>query len=422
VTPRDRGGPGDWTPGDGWDYDPQRKLVLPLASRGEASGPQEPGEHRAGPAGSRRKRMVAGLAARAVCGALACLILLLCDGVLPTPLPELLATVPLLFIEDLSGLLEGRKAAFPASIRDARRQWFLVAVAYAVLLVIVLDIEGALVRAAGGGVLLLGLLDLLTGAAMGALIGWRSPRRAAGIIVETAWLAGLLGAVADLGLLGSRDFHHVHDGAALVVVVAVNGMVLAVSGVLGYLALRAGRARPARGAALGGLVLLAVIVVAAYVLPPSPGRATGASRLAAGIYLVKRPVAVTPSLAVTLVYVQVIRSGRAAFVLTYRNTGRSPEYLSCTGFSDPGAVSVTLSDGSVMRARATYCSDHPRATQKVAPGQSVTSYAVFAASAGLARPFSFHWYLGHRPSGTILRVDLTGHAVFNLGRHSPQPG
>jgi hypothetical protein len=184
----------------------------------------------------------------AACGLVSFVILLLASG-LPRPLPDLLAAVPVLFVDYAASVADTRNIRWPASPGDLlrTRTWYLAGIGYAALLVIVADLEYVVLKLAGGTVLGLALLDIATAAVMGVLIGRRSPGHPVWTIVETAVGASLLGTVFDLAVLGSRQFSHVHGGAPPAAVVLENGAVFVVSGLLGYLGLRAvRRLRPPR--------------------------------------------------------------------------------------------------------------------------------------------------------------------------------
>jgi hypothetical protein len=219
--------------------------VAEAAAEGATTG--APAEAAAGPE-SAGATAAARILALVTCGLIAFVLLLLADG-LPRPLPELLAAVPVLFVDYVASAAEARKIRWPASLGDLlrTRTWYLAGIGYAALLVIAADLEYIFLKLAGGSVLELGLLELATGAVMGVLIGWQLPGRPVWTIVETAFLAALLGTVFDLAVLGSRQFRHVHGGASPAAVVLENGAVFAVTGLLGYLGLRAvRRLRPPR--------------------------------------------------------------------------------------------------------------------------------------------------------------------------------
>ncbi|MGD0605759.1 MAG: hypothetical protein ABSA53_19455 [Streptosporangiaceae bacterium] len=423
--------PGDRRPGGGMYYDPEYRLWLPSASRdadrraGKTLSVPAP-EETASDRKSFRRTAVPRLLAAAICGGLASLILLLGGSILQKPQVESFAVVPVLFVDYVVSELDERRIALPAPLRDVLRNRLLAIAGYAALLVAADYIEGVLLQAAGGSVSALGLLNLGTGAAMGVLIGWRSPRHAVWTIAGVAYTASLLGAAADLGFLGSQRFRQIHAGASLTEVVIVSGTVFAVSGTLGYLGLRVKRHRaahergggedtPVRDAratgnqvktrrnriSAGVLALLALTAVIAYALSSS-----GGAQLAPGSYPVNRQISSSHQLILTVTGVQVAKNGTATLFITYRNTGSSPESLTCGGYSERSAAAAVLSDGQVIYSEATYCSDHPGKERTVSPGRSVLSYAVFADASDLAHPFTFYWSAGIL-SGTIPQVSLT---------------
>jgi hypothetical protein len=379
-------------------YDPDHRLWLPPASPPPA---QEEGTK------SLRRTAAPRLLAVAICGGLASLILLLGGRFLQKPLVETFALVPVLFVDYVVGELDERRIALPPPLRSR----LLSIAGYAVLLVAADYIEGAFLQAAGGTVSALGLLNLGTGAAMGVVIGWRSPRHAVWAIAGVAYTASLLGGTADLAFLGSQRFGQIHAGGSLTEVVIVSGTASAVSGTLGYLGLRVKRHRAAHEGAprnhrryliaiIGGVLVLLVAV--AYALMSS----AGGPQPAPGSYPVNRQISSSHQLMLTLTSAQVARNGTATLYITYTNIGSSPQTLTCGGYSERSAGAVVLSDGQVMYSRATYCSAHPGKKQTVPPGRSVLSYAVFAVASDLAHPFTFYWSAGVL-SGTVPDVSLT---------------
>ena len=403
-------------------YDPKYQLWLPSASR-DVLAPAETASDRK----SFRRTAVPRLQAAAICGGLASLILLLGGSILQKPQVESLAVVPVLFVDYVVSELDERRTALPAPLRDLLCNGLRAIVGYAALLVAADYIEGLLLQAAGGSVSALGLLNLGTGAAIGVLIGLRSQRHAVWTIVGVAYTASLLGAAADLGFLGSQRFRQIHAGASLTEVVIVSGTVFAVSGTLGYLGLRVKRHRAARERGVGDdtsvretrangnpaktrrnrisagvLALLALTAAVAY----APRSSSGGAQLAPGGYPVNRQISSSHQLILTLTGVQVAKNGTAILVMTYRNTGSSPESLTCRGYSERSAAAAALSDGRMIYSESTYCSDHPGKELTVSPGRSVLSYAVFADASDLAQPFTFYWSAGIL-SGTIPQVSLT---------------
>jgi hypothetical protein len=215
---------------------------VPLESSPPAHRPSEPKEDTTGQQ-EHQESPASRVLALMICGGLALLVLLLSNQVVPEPLNEILALLPVLFVDYVAGMLGSRKFEPPKSIRDivGKRTWYLSALASAALLVIVADVEGAVLSAVRGTTLVLGLLDILDGIGMGILIGWRPLQRPVLTILGTAFGAALLGGIFDLLVLGQHQFTQVHGGAALIAVVAVSGAVFAVTGLLGYLARRSWR-------------------------------------------------------------------------------------------------------------------------------------------------------------------------------------
>jgi hypothetical protein len=345
---------------------------------------------------------------------------------LQKPVLEDFALLPVLFVEYTVSQLDGRKLGFPEPIRRTLP----AVIAYAVLLVIADDIEGLLLQAAGGSVSGLGLLNLVTGAALGALIGWRSPRQAIWTILEASLAASILGAVVDLLLVSPQRFHQVHGGGSLAEVVLVSGAAFAASGVLGCLGLRVSRlllhpaaaGEPAAtlppgtrrdagaatehdrtrmvllGLSLAALIACVICAVAPWSHDPGP--------LPSGLYPLNRQVSSASGIVVTMVGVRIAPSGKTAFLLTYQNEGSGPETLACTGFTDP--ATVTPREGQAVQSAATYCSDHPDSGKTLAPGGVLHSYAIFTSDRDLSRPFSFGWQAGSL-SGTVPRITLARH-------------
>jgi hypothetical protein len=352
----------------------------------------------------------------AICGALTLLLLLACGYLLPKPLVELAAMIPVLFVEYVVGVLETRKLTFPASVRAVLRRRILNAIGYALALLFVADVEGLILQAIGGSVSVLALLNVVTAIAMGVLIGWRNSHDAIWIIVEASYAASLLGGFLDLRFLGSQRFDQVHAGASLLVVVLVSGTVFAAGGIVGYLGQRqwqllrtpvgernAGPAERSRHIIrLGTIVLLAVIVGSSSVLVAA---ASNVGSPASGFYVVNQRIAADSSLVLTLYTVLVRPDGIAVFYLAYEDTSSSPLRLSCRGYSDPFPDTVKLSDDRVIHAQTTYCSLYPDQTLTLLPDLSVLSYVTFPDARDLGRPFTFHWAAGQL-SGTISGLRL----------------
>lgn len=403
-------------------FDENHRLWLPAGSRAKVSTSSALTET------DDNRTVAPRLLAVAICGALASLVLLLGGNLLQKPMLESLALVPVLFVDYVIGELEGRKIGFLTPISDLLAATMRPAAVYTALLLVASYAEGAALRGAGGSVSTLGLLDLGTGIALGALIGWRSPRHAIWIILETSFVAGLLGTLIDLALLHPEQFRLVHAGASAAEVILVNGTAFAASGILGYLAPRVRRLRrpstvaghsagelasshdplahsgkAPRRVGVIGLALLALTGVAAYGIASSPGRG---DQLTPGLYPVNRQISSASAVVLTLTGVQVAKDGKATFFITYSNTGASPQLLTCAGYADPSAAAITPSDGHAVHSVATYCSDHPGHEQEVTSSQPLMSYAIFAGTKGLTGPFTFHWRAGIL-SGTISHVSLS---------------
>lgn len=183
-----------------------------------------------GPSGSSRSGIpVANLIAIAVTAALVFLILILLDGVVASPMPELIATIPMFFLDHTATAIARRKFDWPTLNGPLHtRPWYIAGVGYAALLLMVSLLEGALLNAVGGNLSQLGLINIATGVAAGVLIGWRSAgNRPVWTIIEAGFLVGLLGVLFDLVLLGREGSHAVHGRVAPLYLVMVNGLVFA---------------------------------------------------------------------------------------------------------------------------------------------------------------------------------------------------
>ena len=234
------------TPDDRYYLSERHGLWLPTDSSLPAEDASPPKEDTTE---QRRESPASRVLALAICGGLALLILLLGGQVVPKPLGEVFALVPVLFVDYVSDLVGKRKFELPKSFRDItrKRTWYLSALVYAALLVIVADLEYVVLRPAGGGTPELGLLDIANGVGLGVLIGWQPGRRPVVMIVADSYGAALIGGILNLAILGQHDFTLAHDGGALISVVAVSGTVFAVMGFFGYLALAGWRRlRPPR--------------------------------------------------------------------------------------------------------------------------------------------------------------------------------
>ena len=226
----------------------EHRLWLPKG-HGEAIDP--PDEEAAVPAGSARSPFpVAYLIAVAIAAVLIVLILIFLRDVIPSPLPELIATVPIAFIDLAARTIERRRLEWPSlQAFFGPRPWYITGIGYGALLVIVSLVEGALLQAVGGNLGQLVLINIVTGVAMGVWIAWRfGPHgRPVLTIIEAAFVAGLLGVLFDLILLGREGSGEVHGGAAPLYLVIMNGLLFAGTGLVGYLGLSVWRRlRPPR--------------------------------------------------------------------------------------------------------------------------------------------------------------------------------
>jgi hypothetical protein len=236
-------------PGSRAYWNDEYKLWLPGGQQKRADPSQRPGPEP--PPSSRRHFPVAHLVALAVTAVLVVLILVFLDDLVPKPLVELIALVPILFFDLIARTIERRKLEWPTVTRSVLgpRPWYISGVGYAALLLIAAEAAGALLQGVGGTVTLLGFLNIVIGVAMGVLIALRFEPRGRPLltILETALLASVLGGLFDLILVGRERFSEVHGGAALIVVVIVNGLVWTVTGITGYLGMTAlRRLRPPR--------------------------------------------------------------------------------------------------------------------------------------------------------------------------------
>ena len=135
-------------------------------------------------------------------------------------------------------------------------------------------------------------------------------------------------------------------------------------------------------------------------------RSTAPAGLGPGVYQVNRQFYNDGSLILSLDRVQISQQGKAVFYVTYSNIGSSPQALTCQGGSDPALATLALANGEVINSIVSYCSDHPDLQSiSVLPGHTLTSYAIFASTKGLARPFSFSWSSSSL-SGTVPGVQL----------------
>lgn len=214
----------------------EHRLWLPKHRKATEPGDEETRV----PSGSSRSGIpVANLIAIAITAALVFLILILLDGVLPSPVPELIATIPMFFLDHTATAIARRKLEWPTLKALLHpRPWYIAGVGYAALLLMVSLLEGALLKALGGNLSQLGLINIATGVATGVLIGWRSAwNRPVRTIIEAGFLVGLLGVLFDLILLGREGSHEVHGRVAPLYLMIINGLVFAGAGLLGYLGL-----------------------------------------------------------------------------------------------------------------------------------------------------------------------------------------
>jgi hypothetical protein len=408
--------PADTPPDGGMYYDRQHRYYLPLGVGGPAPHHGQEEDETTGARESLRDVAVPRFQAVAICAALAFVLLLACGYILPKPLVELAAIIPVLFVEYVVSVLQTRKIRFPAPVRAVFRRRILNAIGYALALLFVADVEGLILRAAGGSVSELALLNIGTAITMGALIGWRKSHDAIWIIVEASYVASLLGGFLDLRFLGSQRFEQVHAGVSLVVVVVVSGTVFAAGGIAGYLGQRQWEllrtpaaernAAPAERSRIvvriGTIVLLALVVGGSSVLVASSGDAASP---APGFYVVNRQIS-DAGARVTLFTVLVRQDGKAVFSIAYEDTGTSPLFLTCQEGKDSlSLTTVKLGDGRLVHPKETYCSDYPGQKLTLLPDLSVLSYAIFPDARDLGQSFTFHWAAGNL-SGTISGVSL----------------
>jgi hypothetical protein len=389
---------------------------------GTAAGTHEAGTAEEGPYDLAGLRRAVGrlLLAMAITATLAVLILVAGVGVVPDWLLGLAATGPILLTEFVAGVLRSGDIAIPARFRSTLARRFRAVLGYAVLLLVVSYAEGALLRADAGSVPALVALNIGTGIVLGVLIGWRSPQTPISTIVQASLVASLLGGSADLAFLGQQRFLDIHGGGPLVLVILVNGIVFAASGILGYIGLRAGRLLKTRG----GLAALPVVsrrigigagLLAVLALTGSAGYALGSASQAVsatgaavppGRYLVNREISEDGGIVLTLQDVQVTGHGHARFALIYRNTGPKSQRLSCQGLANPGLAVVTLRDGELMHSFSTYCYAHPGRPLAIAAAGDLLSYASFPGTRGLGQPFAFTWPADGF-SGTVTGIELS---------------
>lgn len=425
-------------------FDEEHGLFLPLTSRGIPGHSVAEQSVTGGPeAGSgwerlRRKAVPVTLGC-GICAALVTLTLLVSSHV-PPPYGAILPGLPVFFLGPIVDLLDSRKVIFPT--RDLPWRTVLGTAFYTASLVIALNVEGAALKAATGSDSGLEILNLATAIAMGALIGWRTPRLALWTILETSFAGSVLGVVADLSFLGWRGFQQVHPGAPLAVVMIETGLLFEVAGLAGYFGLKAVRKEPRQNSAergdgtgvpsrqplsagaarqkgvrgesrgrtaiaLSAICLIFLVGIASYGF----GYARAGNALPApAIYPVQRQIAQAGGVILSLTGVEVRPAGDAVFAVTYLNTSLRAVGLSCAGYADPAAATIELSDGRVYHSDATFCSVHPESTRTIGAGKSIISYAQFPDARGLDQSFTFDWHSGLF-SGTLSGLSLSTAAV-----------
>jgi hypothetical protein len=164
-----------------------------------------------------------------------------------------------------------------------------------------------------------------------------------------------------------------------------------------------GRTWPAPHTALSGrsrlaIAAIAVLAVLAGVIVLLNQHGTGSPlsspAVPQGTHSVNRKITQHGSLIVALTTISV-KGDRMTVDVTYRNNAAStPVILSCTGYSDPSIVTVSLADGTLLHASKTSCSADPAALFTIGPKAVHHSYATFTVSGKFAQPFTFHWPYG----------------------------
>jgi hypothetical protein len=445
-------------------FDKTRGLYLPGSADGkglpDVSGPQEGKGHGEGRRLARRK-LIPGTIGGAI-GAAVVAGLCAVSQHIPAPYNAILPAWPVFFLDPLVDLLDSRKEIFPNRSLPWRR--VLITAGYTALLVVALNVEGAVLQGITGSDSGLLIANLLTAMAMGVLIGWSRPPLAAGTIVEVSFAGSVLGVLVDLSFLGWRGFEQVHASASAFVVMAETGTLFAVAGLTGYAALRAvrtathaggsrqdaggsrqdaggsrqdaggsrqdaggsrqdaGGSREDRAGKAGWRLLrgdsrrnrLAIAVTATGLLcltgiaTYALGYARAASTAPApAIYPVQGQIARADGIVLSLTGLEVFPSGSVVVALTYQNTGRTAFFLNCQGYASPAAATIGLADGRTESSTATFCSSEPGSMRRIGPGQSVISDAEFPDARGLDQPFSFSWHSGVF-SGTLPDLDLAG--------------
>jgi hypothetical protein len=140
-----------------------------------------------------------------------------------------------------------------------------------------------------------------------------------------------------------------------------------------------------------------------HITQPAPGLT--AKPPAHGVYEMNRQISRDKAWVLSLRSIKVSSGGKITFFVTYENTTSAPARLYCSGDTNPSVTTLTLANGNVVRASATFCSEHPNRTIKVASGQSFTSYAVFPSIQGFKK-ITFFWYAGIL-SGTVSTLTLS---------------
>src|SRR5579863_5641162 len=414
-------------------FDRQRGLYLPgprpvddrEKTREEASGPQEgPDSEAARSRKSAIRKAVPGTIGGAICAAAVAGLVVLSYH-LPAPYIAILPMLPVFFLDPLVDLLDRRKEIFPNRALPWRR--VLVTAGYTALLVVALNLEGAVLEGITGSDSGLLVLNLLTAIAMGVLIGWRSPTLAGWTIVEVSFAGSVLGVLVDLSFLGWSGFQQVHVGAPVFVVMIETGALFAVAGLIGYVGPRALRrnagpspdqaegARLLRGERPRERLMIAAAAIGLFFLVGIATYAVGYARAAnavpaSAIYPVQGRIAKAGDVVLSLDGLQVRPDGSVVVALTYRNVGSKAVGLSCVGFSNPAAATIQFADGRTESSTATFCSVHPDSVRRIGAGKSIISYAEFPDGRGLDRPFTLRWHAGSF-SGSLAGLSLTSRSL-----------
>src|SRR5580658_2850870 len=173
----------------GMHFDKKHGLFLP-GPRTDGNEEHQPAEGEAAePAELARRKAIPGTAGGAICAAVVAGLLVLSYRI-PVPYNAILPALPVFFLDPLVDLLDRRKEIFPNRIVPWQRVFGTAG--YTALLIVGLNVEGALLRAITGSDSGLLILNLLTAGAMGVLIGWLSPRLAVWTIVEVSFAGSVL--------------------------------------------------------------------------------------------------------------------------------------------------------------------------------------------------------------------------------------